>query len=91
MKLSELPEMLGRWRAANPEAARRGDKIRRDMVLDVFKTFCFPTQSQAADLIGVHPGTISRAVAAGKIATNGAKGRDCRINPVSLWEYYKAP
>lgn len=93
MKLSELSEIRQRERESNPVAARLRDQYyderRRKMRLEVLLELSLPTQSQAADLISEHPGTISRAVASGRIATNGEKGHDCRINLFSLLEFKK--
>jgi hypothetical protein len=65
---------------AHAEMASNGDKGDAE----------WPIQAEAARTIGVNPGQISRAISEGDLDTNGLKGRDCRIDPVSLWQWQKA-
>lgn len=43
------------------------------------------TQTEAARWTNTHRGTICRAVKRGRLVTNGEPGRECRIDPSSLF------
>ncbi len=47
----------------------------------------WPTQAEAARMVGVHRATIGRAVDSGEIETAGVRGRWLRISPASLRDY----
>ncbi len=62
----------------------------RSVWYEVLKTIFdanWPTQSEAARFVSVHPAQINRAIKRGKIDTNGQSGRECRVEPVSLLKY----
>ncbi len=47
----------------------------------------WPTQAEAARMVGVHRATIGRAVDSGEIETAGVRGRWLKISPASLRDY----
>lgn len=90
--LHQVCEAYRRRNEANPEAAQWRKRI-TDLVVENSWLHAslddgWLTQSQAAVLVGLHRGTINRAIKAGKIVTNGCAGHQCRIHPESLFEFY---
>lgn len=93
MTLSQLEELANKRRQANPEASRWQDEARKWRTRAELLQICFdlswPTQAQAAGLIGVHRGSIARAIASGRLETNGKTGSQCRVDAISLVQYKK--
>jgi len=91
--LSELKELAQKRREANPEAAQLRQRLAKLIVKNEIKKLiqnaAWPTQSEAAKFLDIHRGTICRAIAEGKLETNGLKGRLCQIDPVSLLKFHK--
>ncbi len=94
MKLSELNDMLGaRNKLGHEDARLRTRNIYLETYLICLKAlldFESLIQSQAAKLLEVHRGTISRAIAKGKLESNGESGRKCLISGKALLEYYES-
>ena len=92
MKLSDLVEQLRRKREKNPELARisrENCKLTiQNMVLKTLLLDSGLTQAQAAELLEEGRWGVHRAIKCGRLRTNGLTGRDCRIDPVSLVDYY---
>ena len=90
----ELVEHLKREAEKNPKLTRlRRENYRltiRNMFMEALLLNCGLTQAQAADLLEEkeHRWRVHRAIKCGKLRTNGLTGRDCRIDPVSLLDYY---
>ncbi len=93
--LAEFAREKQHWRAAHPEEARLKDEIRKlsgaCMILQVTRDCEWLTQAEVAAILGVHRGTIGRAVRSGKLQTNGEDGRLCLVSPRSLAEYCAGP
>ncbi len=92
MKLSELAKLSSPLKT-NPKAARllsQNIQLQAHVIwLKAFLDFDSLTQAQAAKLLVVHRGTISRAIAKGKLDSNGKSGRKCRVSGKALLEYYQ--
>lgn len=91
MRISELAEATRpRDGVTTVTAAILRNLIRRSTrceFLEIMWDANWPTQSEAAELTNVHRGQINRAIKRGKIVTNGQSGRECRVDPASLWKY----
>ncbi len=92
MKLSELAKRFSPLKT-NPKAARlliQNIQLEAHVIwLKSFLDFESLTQAQSAEFLGVHRGTISRAIAKGRLDSNGKSGRKCRISGKALLEYYQ--
>jgi len=90
--MEELCAAIRQRDEANPEAARLRDRVvqltMQKSLLLAIQYEGWLTQSMAAELMGVHRGTINRAVKANKLWTNGRTGRRCLINPLSLCGFH---
>jgi excisionase family DNA binding protein len=89
----EDDEERQRGREAHAEEARLRDEIMRlssECKFQRMARLCeWLTQAEAARMVGVNPGTISRAVRRGEIETAGVRGRWLRISPTSLRDYWR--
>lgn len=92
LDLAEYAAERRRWRAAHPEEARLRDENRKlfnlCMIQEIIHYCDWHTQTEAAKIVGVHRGNISRAVCSGKLRTNGEGGRFCLVCPRSLLDYF---
>lgn len=80
-----------RRREAHPGEARlREENKRLSIERDYYclvRLFEWPTLAEAARMVGVHAGTIGRAVDRGEIETVGVRGLWIRLSPTSLRDY----
>lgn len=91
LDLREDDKERQRGREAHPEEARLRDENMRlssEREFHRMARLCeWPTQAEAARMVGVHRATICRAVSRGEIETASVRGIWIRISPTSLRDY----